>query len=57
MLTNYAKKGPRKKFQKYVTLNMKEDMYNDMLNVSDKNDETMSDLMRRAIAKEIERNK
>lgn len=57
MMTNYARKGPRKKFEKYVTLNMKEEMYQDMYSISEKNDECMSDLMRRAIAKEIERNK
>ena len=58
MLTEYKTKlkGTRKQFQKFVTLNMKTKMYTDMVNVSNKNDETMSDLMRRAISKEIERN-
>ena len=57
MLTEYKTKGPRKQFQKYVTLNMKEQMYQDMVGVSNKNDETMADFMRRAIGKEVERNK
>ncbi len=55
MLTDYKHKGPRKQYSKYVTLNMKEKMYQDMVTTSIKKDETMSDLMRRAIGKEIER--
>jgi hypothetical protein len=57
MMTNYTRKGPRKQFQKYVTLNIKQKTYDDMVEVSNKNEETMSDLMRRAIQKEIERSK
>ena len=57
MMTDYNNKGPRKQFHKYVTLNMKEQMYQDMVKVSNDKEETMSDLMRRAIGKEIERNK
>lgn len=55
MLTNYKHKGPRKRFQKYVTLNMKEQMYQDLLKVANDDDETMSDVMRTAIKKELER--
>jgi len=62
MLTEYTTKnggtrrGVRKRFNKYVTLNMTEDAYKNMVMVSNKNSETMSSLMRRAISKEIERN-
>ena len=57
MLTEYNTKGPRKKFTKYVTLNIMKKTYDDMYEISDNNNETMSEFMRRAITKEIERNK
>ena len=57
MLTEYeTKTGPRKQFHKFVTLNMKKHMYNDVVRISNKNEETMSDFMRRSIQKEVERN-
>ena len=57
MLTGYETKcGPRKKYTKYVTLNMKSDMHKSMILNANKNDETISDFIRRSVKKEIERN-
>ena len=54
MITDYkTKKGVRKQFDKYITLNMKEIMYADLVKFSNKNGETMSDFIRRAVGKEI----
>ena len=55
MIKEYKNKGPRKRFHKHLTLNMKEKMYQDLLKVAEKDDETMSDVARTAIKKEIER--
>lgn len=57
MQTNYRNKGPRKQFDKMVNLNVKQKMYDDLCNVADKEEVTLSDVMRRAIAKELERSK
>ena len=57
MQTQYRNKGPRKQFDKMINLNVKNKMYNDLCDVADKEEKTMSDIMRRAIQKEIERSK
>jgi len=57
VITDYKNKGPGKRFGKYINLNITERMYKDLNEVSSKNEETMAELMRRGIAKEIERSK
>ena len=57
MITDYKNKGPGKRFGKYINLNITERMYKDLNEASSKNEETMAELMRRGIAKEIERSK
>jgi FixJ family two-component response regulator len=52
----YSKKrGPRKKFKSYLSLNLEEQMYQNLVKLSEKNNETMSEIVRRALNKEIER--
>lgn len=48
----------RKRFEKYVTLNIKDKMHEDMKkHINRKEAETMSDFMRTSIQKEIEKRK
>lgn len=49
-------KGRKKRYTKYLTLNMNEDMDVGIRKIAAKNDELISDVVRRAISKEIERN-
>ena len=58
MITNYKnKRGPKKRFGKFITLNVKERMYSDLLKAAEESDsdECMSDIARLGIKKELER--
>ena len=49
-------KGRKKRYTKYLTLNIKEEMDAGIRKIATKNDELISDVVRRAISKELERN-